>query len=120
MMGMPKDKNSGKVETTSTVASSDKNLLETLAAPYLPVTLARPMRRGKTALGLEPGVEGVPSDDYLANFFFGRRSFKAVVRSMFQSEFHNLANYAKGQMSCEELICKANRETAGNASYVAQ
>ena len=103
MMGMPKVENSGKVETTPMAAASNRNLLETLATPYLPVTLARPMRMGRTALGLEPRVAGVPSDDYLANFFFGRRSFKAVVRSIFQTEFHNLANYAKGRNSSPEV-----------------
>lgn len=103
MIGMPEAKNSGKLKTLVQTASSSTSLLEALTSPYLPVTLARPMRLGKTALGLEPGLAGIPSNDYLANFYFGHRSFKAVVRARFQAEFHNLANYAKGRSTLPEV-----------------
>lgn len=65
-----------------------------LSQPFEPLTLRRSMELFPTSLGLEPFKVGLPSDDFLANFLSGRRTYLAIIRNGFGKDFKNFQNYA--------------------------
>lgn len=65
-----------------------------LIQPFEPLVLRRSMKLFPTALGLDPLTPGMPSDDFLANFVSGRRTFLAIIRHGFGKDFKNFQNYA--------------------------
>ncbi|MBL8307024.1 MAG: hypothetical protein JNM33_10030 [Rubrivivax sp.] len=75
-------------------SSKPRTLEEFLVHPFEPLTIKRSMTLFPTALGLKPGLRALPSDDFLANLLTGRRSYLAVIRRGFGSDFKNFENYA--------------------------
>lgn len=74
--------------------ASPKTLQDVLIQPFDALTIKRSMTLFPTALGLQPGQQGLPSDDFLANLLTGRRSFLAYIRRGFGRDFKNFENYA--------------------------
>lgn len=65
-----------------------------LSQPLELLTLRRSMKLFPTSLGLQPLEAGLPSDDFLANFLSGRRTYLAIIREGFGKDFKNFQNYA--------------------------
>jgi hypothetical protein len=65
-----------------------------LSQPLELLTLRRSMELFPTSLGLQPLKAGLPSDDFLANFLSGRRTYLAIIREGFGKDFKNFQNYA--------------------------
>lgn len=84
--------NRGIVETH--MPGAGQTLQSVLSQPFEPLTLRRPMKLFPTSLGLQPHDPGLPSDDFLANFQSGRRTYLAMIRHGFGRDFKNFQNYA--------------------------
>src|SRR5437868_4166402 len=82
----------GNVETRTPGAG--QTLQSVLSQPFEPLTLRRPMKLFPTSLGLEPHKPGLPSDDFLANFQSGRRTYLSMIRQGLAKDFKNFQNYA--------------------------
>ncbi|WP_198321019.1 hypothetical protein [Azohydromonas aeria] len=82
----------GNVETLQD--NTARTLQGALIQPFEELTIQRAMTLFPTALGLLPGCQGLPSDDFLANLLTGRRSFLAYIRRGFGRDFKNFENYA--------------------------
>jgi len=65
-----------------------------LGQPFEPLVLHRPMTLFPTALGLKPLKASLPSDNFIANFLSGRRTYLAIIRNGFGNDFKNFQNYA--------------------------
>jgi hypothetical protein len=93
----------------------DLPLLDAMPVPFWEVTLARDMRRFGASLGLTPNIAGTPSVNLAAAIIFGRRSFEAVLRQLFDNaEFRNLRNYALGKVKTPRALGSVLAKCGGN------
>lgn len=84
--------NRGIVETD--IATGDMSFYSVLSEPFEPLALSRSMQLFPTALGLQPHTAALPSDEFLANLMSGRRTYKAIFREGFGTDFKNFLNFA--------------------------
>ena len=106
----------GIVETHA--PSAAQTLLETLSFPFEPLHLRRPMKLFPTALGLRAGCPGLPSDEFLANFLSGQRSYLAILRHGFGKDFKNFQNYALQRVETTTAVRNRLVEAAGGDEQV--
>ena len=91
-MSVAPDNNRGIVETH--ITTGDMSFYSVLSKPFEPLTLSRSMQLFPTALRLEPHKALRPSDEFLANLMSGRRTYKAIFREGFGTDFKNFLNFA--------------------------
>lgn len=108
----------GNVETHIPTAS--QLVQSELSQPFEPLTLRRSMKLFPTALGLEPLKPGIPSDNFLANLLSGRRTYLAIIRAGFGTEFKNFQNYALQRVeTTSEVRQKLLKALNGNEDLLA-
>lgn len=81
------------METTHDFTTEER-AIESLIVPFEPVTIRRHLKVFASSAGLTPGVTSIPNDDFLANLVSGKRSFLAIVRRTFGTDFRNFLNYS--------------------------
>ncbi len=69
--------------------------LDDFRTPFQPLTLVRRMLLFPSALGLQVGVAGVPSTDFLFRLFTDHQSHQAWVRCALGNQFKNFENYVR-------------------------
>ena len=89
-----------------------------LSQPFEALTLRRPMRLFPTSLGLEPLKAGLPSDDFLANFLTGRRTYLAYIRNGFGRDFKNFQNYALQRVETTPAVRQRLLNAVGGSEVV--
>jgi hypothetical protein len=75
----------------------DRTLGEYLVIPYWPITLQRPMRLFKGALGLHPGIAATPEPEFLVRLLTGHLSHQALVREAAGPYYKNLENLVRAR-----------------------
>ncbi len=92
----------GNMETPTDIVA--KTVKSVQLPPFEALTLQRAMTLYPTALALKPGITGLPSNEFLANFLSGRRTYLAIVRKQFGDDFKNFENYSLQRVQTSKVV----------------
>jgi hypothetical protein len=76
-------------------------------SPFWPLVIARPLKLFSKTLGLTPGVEGVPSREYMVRVLSDYPTHQALVRALTGDHFPNFVNHVRGKHRISPTTLKA-------------
>jgi hypothetical protein len=82
-------------------------LLGNKLAPLWPLIIARPLKLFPKALGLTPGIEAVPSHEFLVRILTDHPTHQALIRDLTGDHFKNFENHVRGKHRASPTTLKA-------------
>jgi hypothetical protein len=82
-------------------------LFANVLSPLWPLVIARPLKLFPKTLGLTPGVEGVPSREYMVRVLSDYPTHQAMLRALTGDHFASFVNHVRGKHRISPTTLKA-------------